>query len=94
MATTLFVSLVAVAEILLDRVLANSSLKPSKRSDTLVRRAEVRVRLGKFAEALADAMETLAVTGDDATLKAAVEMKLLEIEEGFPAYAAYLKSQR
>jgi len=25
---------------------------------------------------------------------AAVEMKLLEIEEGFPAYAAYLKSQR
>jgi hypothetical protein len=39
-------------------------------------------------------MEALAVAGDDATLKAALEMKLLEIEEAFPAYAANLKSQR
>ena len=82
------------AEILLDRVLADSSLKTSKRSDILVRRAEVRARLGKFAEARSDAMQALAGAGDDATLKAALEMKLLEIEEGVPAYAAYLKSQR
>jgi serine/threonine protein kinase len=82
------------AEILLDRVLADPTLKVSKRSDVLIRRVEVRARLEKFAEARSDAMEALAVAGDDATLKAALEMKLLEIEEAFPAYAAYLKSQR
>jgi serine/threonine protein kinase len=82
------------AEILLDRVLADPTLKVSKRSDVLIRRVEVRARLEKFAEARSDAMEALAVAGDDATLKAALEMKLLEIEEAFPAYAANLKSQR
>jgi hypothetical protein len=39
-------------------------------------------------------MEAIATAGNDAALKAAMEMKLLKIEEGFPAYAAYLKSQR
>ena len=82
------------AEILLDRVLADPTLKVSKRSDVLIRRAEVRARLEKFAEARSDAMEALSGAGYDATLKAALEIKLLEIEEGFPAYAAYLKSQR
>jgi hypothetical protein len=80
------------AESLLVRVLADPTLKTSKRSDALVRRAEVRVRLGKFAEARADANEAVAAAGDDAALKAGVEMKLLKIEEGFPAYAAYVKS--
>jgi len=81
------------AEVLLDRVLEDASLASTKRSDALVRRAEVRARLGKFAEARADAMEAIAAAGNDAALKAGVEMKLLKIEEGFPAYAAYLKTR-
>jgi hypothetical protein len=39
-------------------------------------------------------MDALAVAGDDSTLKAAVEMKLLKIEEGFRTYAEHQESWR
>jgi serine/threonine protein kinase len=80
------------AELLLDRVLNEPSMTGRKRSEALVRRAEVRAQIEKFTEARADAVEALAVAGSDAALKAGMEMKLLKLESDHPAYAAYLKA--
>jgi hypothetical protein len=80
------------AEDLLDRTLETSSLSARKRSETLIRRADVRVQLGKFAETRTDATEALDATGQDSALRADLQMKLLKLESDYPAYAAYLKA--
>lgn len=81
------------AETLLDRILKESSMSDRKKSDTLILRAEARARLGKYAEAHSDATQAIAATGKDAAMKADVEMKLVNLESTYPAYAAYLKSR-
>jgi len=81
------------AEALLERILEESSMSGRKKSDTLILRTEVRVQLGKYAEAHSDAIQAIAANGKDAAMKADVEMKLLNLESTYPAYAAYLKSQ-
>jgi hypothetical protein len=81
------------AEVLLDRILKEASMNDRKKSDTLILRAGVRAQLGKYAEAHSDATQAIAATGKDAAMKADVEMKLLNLESTYPAYAAYLKSQ-
>jgi hypothetical protein len=78
------------AETLLDQALKSSSMSARKRSEALLRRAEVRAQLAKFAEAHSDAKEALAATEQDAALKADLQMKLLKLESDYPAYAAYL----
>jgi len=80
------------AETLLDRTLKASSLSARKRSEALLRRADVRAKLGKFAEAHSDATDAVAATGQDAALQADLQMKLLKLESDHPAYAAYLKA--
>jgi serine/threonine-protein kinase len=82
------------AETLLDRTLAGSSLSARKRSEALIRRADVRAQLGKFAQAHSDATEALAATGQDTALLADLQMKLLKLENDHPAYAAYLKANQ
>jgi hypothetical protein len=81
------------AEVLLDRILKDSSMSDRKKSDTLILRAGVRAQLGKYAEAHSDATQAIAATGKDAAMKADVEMQLLNLESTYPAYAAYLKSR-
>lgn len=81
------------AEVFLNRVLEGSSLSTRKRSDALIERAKIRIKLGKVAEAHLDAGSALATASDDPALKVGVEMKLRHLESSHPAYAAYLKTQ-
>lgn len=80
------------AETLLDRTLKTSSLSARKRSEALLRRADVRAKLGKFAEAHSDATDAVAATGQDAALQADLQMKLLKLESDHPGYSDYLKT--
>ena len=80
------------AEALLDRVLKEPSMTGAKRSDTLIQRAEVRAILRKFAAARSDASEALAVAGNDAAIRAGLEMKRLRLESQYPEYGDYVKT--
>jgi serine/threonine protein kinase len=79
-----------------DEFLVNYITRESRsnreKSKALAERARVRVILGRFADARADAEQALVLTEGNSALKSQRLLSIAQLQKDFPAYAAYLKS--